>query len=81
MGIRGGRLCRNGRRSSGRGNDGHLTTNEIGRQCRQSMVSALRPVVFDGYVVALDVTRFIQALVERRNALWSDGGGSSKNEQ
>src|SRR5262245_43621479 len=47
------------------GNHAHLTTNEFARQCRQSIVLALCPVVFDRDVAPLDVTRFIEALAER----------------
>ena len=63
---RGRRFCCKCRRSTaGRGNRSHPTTNQIGSQCRQSIVVALSPAVFDRNVPALDVTRFAQALVER----------------
>ena len=63
---RGRRLCRQCRRSAaGRDNHGHLAANQIGRQCRQSIVLALRPAIFDRHVPALDVAGFAQALAER----------------
>jgi hypothetical protein len=68
-GNRGGRrFGRHRRGTASGGNDGHLTTNEIARQCRQLIVFALRPTVFHCYVVTLDVTSFIQTPAERRNA-------------
>ena len=51
--------------NAGRSNHGHLTTNQIGRQSRQSIVLALRPAVFDRHVPALDIAGFAQALAER----------------
>jgi hypothetical protein len=57
--------CRSTRR---REDHGRLTANEIGRQCRQSIVLAVRPAVFDGYVPALDKAGFAQALVKREQA-------------
>ena len=62
---RGRRLGRQRRRSAARGNHGHLTTNQIGRQRRQSIVLALRPAIFDRHVPALDIAGFAQALAER----------------
>jgi hypothetical protein len=54
------RLCRQRRRSAGRGNNGHLIMNQIGRQRRQPITSALPPAVFDRHVVALNVTGFAE---------------------
>ena len=51
-----------------RGNHGHLATNQIGRQCRQAIVLALGPGIFDRYVLALDIAGFTQALPERAQA-------------
>ena len=48
-----------------RDNHGHLTANQIGRQCRQSVVLILRPAIFDRYVLAFDIAGFSQALAER----------------
>jgi hypothetical protein len=66
---RGRRFGRHRRSSVSSSNDGYLTTNEIARQYRQSIVFALRPAVFDCYVVTLDITSFIQTPVERGNAV------------
>ena len=44
--CRGRRLGRKRRRSAGRGNYGHLTLNQVGRQRRQPIILALRPAVF-----------------------------------
>src|SRR5262249_48152336 len=52
------------RRAARRGNHGDLTADQSGRQGRQSIVSALRPAIFDRYVAALDVADFAQALLE-----------------
>jgi len=49
---RGRRLCRDRRRSAGRGNHRHLTPHQIGHQCRQPVISVLRPAVFDRHVAA-----------------------------
>src|SRR5215471_16770879 len=47
------------------GDDGDLTTNQIGCQCRQSVIMAPRPAVLDGHVAAVDKTGFLQALAKR----------------
>ena len=44
---------------------GHLTTNQVGRQCRQSIVLTFRPAILDGRVLALDIAGLLQALAER----------------
>jgi hypothetical protein len=41
------------------------TMHQIGSQCRQSIVVALSPAIFDRHVLAVDVPRFAQTLVER----------------
>jgi len=51
------RLCRN----AVRGNQRHLTPNEIGCQCRQPIVLILREAVFDRHVLPLDIAGFFQA--------------------
>ena len=61
---RGRRLGRQRRCAAGRGNHGHLTANQIGRQCRQSIVLTLRPAIFDRHVAAFDIAGFAQALAE-----------------
>src|SRR5262245_8508183 len=63
---RGGR--RLGRQSSGgtgrHSNNSHLTTNQLGRQRWKSIVSTLRPAIFNRYVPAFDITGFMQASME-----------------
>jgi hypothetical protein len=60
------RPCRQRRRgTTSRDNHAHLTTNQFGRQCRQSIVSALRPPIFDGQVPAIHISSFTQPPVER----------------
>jgi hypothetical protein len=62
---RGCRFGRHRRRRATRDNHGHLTANQIGRQCRQSVVLVVRPEVFGRHVPALDIAGFGKALVER----------------
>ena len=66
---RGRRLGRE-RRSEvpARGDHGHLTANQIGRQRRQAIVLTLRPAVFDRHVLALDIAGLLQALAKRAHA-------------
>ena len=51
------------------GGDGHdhvdLAADEVGGQCRQPIIVALRPAVFDRQVLSLDVAALTQSLVER----------------
>src|SRR5215467_7506755 len=57
-------ICRLRRKcpKSGDGDEhGHLTTGQIGYQCRQTIVLPLRPAVHDRYVLALDEARVLQA--------------------
>jgi hypothetical protein len=42
-----------------------LAVNQIGRQCRQSVILAVRPAKFDCHIAAPDETSFAQTLVER----------------
>src|ERR1700737_2408384 len=62
--CRGRRLCRKCRRSSGRGNHGHLAMNQVRGQSGNSIVMFLRPAVFDRDVLTFDVARFIEPLAE-----------------
>jgi hypothetical protein len=55
------RLRRKCPKSGDRDEHGHLTTGQIGYQCRQTIVLPLRPAVHDRYVLALDETRVLQA--------------------
>src|SRR5262245_8876406 len=63
---RGGRCL--GRQCSGgtgrHSNHSHLTTNQIVRQRRKSIVPTLCPAIFNRHVPAFDITGFFQALVE-----------------
>src|SRR4051812_10670928 len=42
-----------------------LAADEIGGQCGQPIVMALRPAVFDRQILSLDVAGFAQSLAER----------------
>src|SRR5215831_12979641 len=62
---RGGSHCR------ARGNilasdHGHLSANQIGRECREPIELVLRPAEFDSDVMAVDEPRFLQAIAECR---------------
>ena len=65
---RDGRGCSFGRargHEAGRGDDGHLSVNQIGHQRRQAIVLALQPMVLDRHVLAFDVAGFVEAFAER----------------
>jgi hypothetical protein len=64
---RGCRLGRECRGRAGRGNRGHLTADQLGRQCRQPTGFILRPAVLDRDILALDITDFLEALAECRH--------------
>ena len=53
--------------AAARDDHGHLTADQIGRQCRQSIILTLRPAIFDRHILALDIAGFAQALAERVN--------------
>ena len=57
------RPCRLG--PAGRDDHVYLAANQISRQCRQPIVLALCPTVFDRQIFAFDVAGFAQALAER----------------
>src|SRR5262249_49226723 len=59
-GCRLGGECR--RVTSRRGDYGNLSTNQFGCKLRQPIVLALRPAVFDHYVLALHIADLLQAL-------------------
>src|SRR6266536_1721836 len=42
-----------------------LAASAAGGQCRQSIVLAIRPAVYDRYIVALDIANFAQTVAER----------------
>src|SRR5262249_41404458 len=43
----------------------HLTTNQLSRQRRHSVVLPARPAILDRYVLTLDIACFLQALTKR----------------
>jgi hypothetical protein len=62
------RSCRLGRQhdgaTSGRDDHGDAPVHQIGGQCRQPIVLAVRETVFDRQVLALDIAGFLQPLPE-----------------
>src|SRR5215831_10018339 len=58
-------LCCKGGRKEGDGEHGHLASDQIGRQFWQLIVLTLPIAIFDGYIVALDITYFFQSFSER----------------
>jgi hypothetical protein len=62
------------RRDATCSNHGHLTTNQIGRQRRHSIVLAFRPAVFDRGISTLDIAGFAQTLSERSHHARIRGG-------
>src|SRR5438034_10557265 len=52
---------------------GDLPPNQLGRQRRQPIVSALRPAVLDRNVLTLDEAGFLQSLAECAQAPFHDG--------
>ena len=68
-GDRDRRACRlGGQRGGGAASRNHVdpTLNQIGRQCRQSIVVAVAPAIFDGHIAPLHKTYRAQALAEPR---------------
>src|SRR5215470_13211014 len=57
-------LCRQNRRGSWRNNDRHLAMNKIRGQCRQIVVAALDPAIFDRDILAFDKSGRFQAQAE-----------------
>jgi hypothetical protein len=62
--IRGRGLCRKRCSSSQRGNDGHLTSNQIVRQSGQPIVLIPRKAIFDRNVLILDKACLLESLME-----------------
>jgi hypothetical protein len=60
---RGRRSCSN--RTAGRGDDGHTTADQVSDQRPQAIVLALKPVVLDRHVQAIDLAGFTKPLAER----------------
>ena len=52
------------RRTPGRSDHCHVTTNQIGGKLRQSIVFSFRPAIVDCDVLAFDVASFLQPLAE-----------------
>jgi len=50
--------------STGRGDHGHATADEVGHERRQAIELALQPVVLHRYVLAFNVAGFVEALAE-----------------
>ena len=61
--------CARGGKPAYRGDDRHLTPNEIGRQCWQPIDLIVGPAVFDFDVLALGIADFIQALADCINQI------------
>jgi hypothetical protein len=57
-----------------RDDDGHLTSNQIGRQGGDPIILTLRPAVVDGHVPALDVAEFVQPYLESGHEMDPFGG-------
>ena len=47
-----------------RGDDGHLSADQVAHQCRQAIILALQPVVLDRHVLAFNVAGFVEAFAE-----------------
>jgi hypothetical protein len=61
-------FCSPGCRNTASGNHQRLMANQIGCECRQSIILALGPAVLDPNVATLCETCFAQALVKRPQA-------------
>src|SRR5215471_15926647 len=70
-GRRLGREC--GRRRTGR-DHGHLTTNQVGRQCRQPVILILGEAIFKRDVLTLDEACFSQAPADVGHEVWVVAG-------
>ena len=46
--------------------------NELDRQCRQPIVTPIRPAIFDRDVAALGIFRFVQRLAEGAQMMWQE---------
>src|SRR5262249_42750016 len=66
--------CRKRCRSRGRGYHGHLTMNQISRQCGQPFVFVPGEAIFDSDVLTLDKACVFQTLTERGEELWGVAG-------
>jgi len=67
---RGGALSRERRNgTSARSDHGDASVDQLGRQLRQSLHLIVGEAVFDRHVLALDITRILQALAESTERL------------
>src|SRR5690242_5512685 len=57
-----------------RDDDSHLTSNQIGRQGGNPIISTLRPAVVDGHVPAFDKAEFVQPFPESGHEMNPFGG-------
>ena len=62
----GGKRCRSADRSD---DDGCSTSNQVCGQRRQGLVAAFSPTILDRYILSVDVSGFVQALVKCRDVL------------
>src|SRR5262249_1497792 len=53
------------------GDDGHLTSNQVGRHCGQPIGLILRPAIFDQNITAVDKTGFAQPQAKCRYKIGS----------
>src|SRR5262249_35342304 len=60
--------------SRSRGNHGHLTMNQISRQCGQPFVLIPGEAIFDSDFLTLDKACVFQTLTERGEELWGVAG-------
>src|SRR5262249_41556425 len=68
------------RRSAGREDHVNLAPDELGGQCRQPIIVALRPAIFDRQILSLDIVGFTQSLAEccQNRFIWSRQGAAEK---
>src|SRR6516164_10297694 len=45
----------------------NAAADQVGRQCRQPIILAVGPAVFHRHILVLDITDFLQALLDRSN--------------
>jgi hypothetical protein len=48
--------------------DGHAAINQIGSQCRQAIVTAVRPAIFDPHALAVGEPGFLETFEERSHS-------------
>src|SRR5262245_43565284 len=68
LGMSGRRLRGHCRRGTADRNDHcNAAADQVGRQCRQPIILAVGPAVFHRHILVLDITDFLQALMNRSN--------------